>query len=129
MERLDRFLLGGAEAGGRSLQVNEVRPYRDPGNAVLEQVEAAADIHDVISLRAPTPAVTFKPVSAGKPTADKSTKVTDWLVYRVGGPRANLLGTVTAPGRKAALAKAYEEFHIEGEAARKRIIVLPSTMG
>jgi hypothetical protein len=68
-------------------------------------------------------------VRVRKSTSDKSTKVTDWLVYRAGGPRATLLGTVAAPNRQAALAKAYDEFNVTTPAERKRIIVLPSTMG
>ena len=66
-------------------------------------------------------------VSASKRTADKSAKTTEWLVYRLGGPRAAFLGHVTAPNRETALARAYDEFHIVGDAERKRIIVLETS--
>jgi hypothetical protein len=43
-------------------------------------------------------------------------------VYRVGGPKATLLGTVKAPNHETALAMAYDEFNV-APAERKRIIV------
>jgi hypothetical protein len=64
-----------------------------------------------------------QPVSAGKRTADKPAKATDWLVYRLGGARAAFLGQVTAPTREAALQAAFDEFVITSPAERKRIIV------
>jgi hypothetical protein len=42
---------------------------------------------------------------------------------RIGGPRAALLGHVTAPNRETALARAYDEFNVTTPAERKRIIV------
>jgi hypothetical protein len=68
-------------------------------------------------------------VSTLKSSLEKSTKATEWLVYRLGGPRATLLGIVTAPNRETALAKAYYGFNVTTAPARKRIIVLPSSMG
>jgi hypothetical protein len=62
-------------------------------------------------------------VSASKRTADKSAKATEWLVYRIGGPRAAFLGHVTAPNRETALVRAYDEFNVTTPAERKRIIV------
>jgi len=47
-----------------------------------------------------------------KRTADKSAKATEWLVYRLGGPKATFLGHVTAPNREMALAVAYDEFNV-----------------
>ena len=47
----------------------------------------------------------------------------DWLVYRLGGAKATLLGHVTAPNRETALARAYDEFNVTTPAERKRIIV------
>jgi hypothetical protein len=44
-------------------------------------------------------------------------------VYRLGGPRATYLGTVTAPNRETALALALDDFGIVSEAERRRIIV------
>jgi hypothetical protein len=43
-------------------------------------------------------------------------------VYRLGGPKATLLGTVKAPNHEAALAVAYDEFGV-APVERKRIIV------
>lgn len=43
-------------------------------------------------------------------------------MYRLGGPKATLLGTVTVPYRETALAKAYE-FGITSPSERQRIIV------
>lgn len=56
-------------------------------------------------------------------------KAVEWLVYRVGGPKATLLWHVTAPNRESALAPAYDEFHIVGDAERKRIIVQRTSGG
>jgi hypothetical protein len=43
-------------------------------------------------------------------------------VYRLGGPKATLLGTVKAPNHETALAVAYDEFNVpQGE--RRRILV------
>jgi hypothetical protein len=53
----------------------------------------------------------------------KSGKTGEWLVYRVGGPKAALLGTVKAPNRETALAKAYDEFGAVSPRDRQRIIV------
>src|SRR5262249_2748903 len=64
----------------------------------------------------------IRPVSAAK-----SAKATEWLGYKVGGPKATLLGHVTAPNRETALARAYEEFGITSRAERKRIIVQPTS--
>jgi hypothetical protein len=65
----------------------------------------------------------IQPVSASKRTADRSAKAMEWLVYRLGGPKATLLGHVTAPNRETALAIAYDELGITTPAERKRIIV------
>ena len=46
-------------------------------------------------------------------------------MYRLGGHRATLLGTVTAPNRETALAKAYDEFGIVSPRDRVRIIMQP----
>jgi hypothetical protein len=62
-------------------------------------------------------------VSAKKRAADKPAKSTEWLGYRLGGPRATFLGHVTAPNEATALARAYDEFGVASEAERKRIIV------
>lgn len=63
-------------------------------------------------------------MGARKSTGGKAAKTnSDWLVYRVGGPKATLLGTVTAPNHETALAVAYDEFGITTPAERKRIIV------
>jgi hypothetical protein len=62
-------------------------------------------------------------LSASKRTADKSAKATEWLVYRLGGPKATFLGHVTAPNEETALVVAYDEFNITMPAERKRIIV------
>jgi hypothetical protein len=43
-------------------------------------------------------------------------------VYRLGGAKATLLGTVKAPNHETALAVAYDEFNV-APAERKRIIV------
>jgi hypothetical protein len=61
----------------------------------------------------------INPVSA-KRTANRSAKATEWLVYRLGGPRAAFLGHVIAPNQEAALAVAYEEFGIISLAERRR---------
>jgi hypothetical protein len=66
-------------------------------------------------------------VSASKRTADKSAKATEWLVYRLGGPKATLRGTVTAPNRETALARAYDEFGIVSPSERQKIIVQPTS--
>jgi hypothetical protein len=52
----------------------------------------------------------------------KSSKLTDWLVYRLGGARAAYLGLVKAPDLETAQAIAYEEFEVP-PAERRRIIV------
>jgi hypothetical protein len=64
----------------------------------------------------------YQRVVSAKRTAEKPAKTSEWLVYRLGGPRAVFLGHVTAPNRETALAKAYDEFGI-APAERKRIIV------
>lgn len=55
----------------------------------------------------------------------KSPKASEWLVYRLGGAKATLLGTVKAPDREMALAMAYDEFNVP-PAERKRIVVQPT---
>jgi hypothetical protein len=62
-------------------------------------------------------------VSVRKPSADKSAKASEWLVYRLGGPKATLLGHVTAPNRETALARAYDEFGIISPRNRLKFIV------
>lgn len=61
-------------------------------------------------------------VSARNSQSDKTNKVTEWLVYRVGGAKAAYLGSVRAPNRETALALAYDEFEV-APAMRRRIIV------
>ena len=56
-------------------------------------------------------------------SASKS-QVVEWLAYRIGGPSATLLGTVTARNRETALAMAYDEFKITSPEERKRVVVL-----
>jgi hypothetical protein len=68
-------------------------------------------------------------VSASKRTADKPAKATEWLVYRLRGPKAAFLRHVTAPNRETALAKAYEELGIASIREQQRIVVQPTRMG
>ena len=56
-------------------------------------------------------------------STDKSAKVYDWLVYRLGGKRAAHLGTVSARDQREAIAKAIEEFEITDPTERRRLIV------
>jgi hypothetical protein len=53
----------------------------------------------------------------------KADRTKEWHVYRVGGPKPTLLGTVLAPSRETALGKAYKEFGILSPRERQRIIV------
>jgi hypothetical protein len=53
----------------------------------------------------------------------KADRTKEWLVYRVGGPRPTLAGTVLAFSRETALGKAYDEFGIVSPRDRVRIIV------
>jgi hypothetical protein len=62
-------------------------------------------------------------VNTKKSPTGKSAKNSDWLVYRLVGPKATLLGHVTAPNRETAPAVAYDEFAIISPAERQRIIV------
>jgi hypothetical protein len=48
-----------------------------------------------------------------------------WVVYMIGGKRAQRLGTVAAPDRDAAIAKAIEFFGITDPARQPRVIVRP----
>jgi len=61
-------------------------------------------------------------VSAGNSRSAKFGKVSEWLVYRLGGAKAAYVGLVKAPNQETALAVAYEEFEI-APAERRRIIV------
>jgi hypothetical protein len=61
-------------------------------------------------------------VSARNSRSSKPRKLTEWLVYRLGGAKAVHLGTVRAPNCETALALAYDEFEI-APAERRRIIV------
>lgn len=47
----------------------------------------------------------------------------DWLVYRLGGPKATFLGHVTAPNLEMALVVAYDEFNVTTPAEWERMIV------
>jgi hypothetical protein len=51
-----------------------------------------------------------------------SAKVSEWLVYRLGGPKPTLLGTVMAADMGIALAMAFKEFNIT-PAGRKRVVL------
>ena len=51
-----------------------------------------------------------------------SAKVPEWLVYRLGGPKVKLLGTVVAADMGIAFAMAFKEFNIT-PAGRKRVIL------
>ena len=53
------------------------------------------------------------------------TSETTWIVYMLGGKRAGWLGTVTAPDRDAAIAKAIDEFRITAPERQKRVAVSP----
>jgi hypothetical protein len=55
------------------------------------------------------------------PSNPKLATLSNWLVYRLGGQKAALLGTVMAHNRETALAKAYDEFAV-APAERKRIV-------
>lgn len=61
-------------------------------------------------------------VSARNSQSDKTSKATEWLVYRLGGAKAVFLGSIRAPNRETALALAYDEFDV-APALRRRIIV------
>lgn len=51
-----------------------------------------------------------------------SAKVSEWLVYRLGGPKATLLGTVKAADLDIALVMAFKEFNVT-PAGRKRVFL------
>jgi hypothetical protein len=48
-----------------------------------------------------------------------------WAVYMLGGKRARRLGTITAPDRDAAVAKAIEFFGITDPERQERVAVSP----
>lgn len=48
-----------------------------------------------------------------------------WVVYMLGGKRAERLGTVAAPDRDAAIAKAIEFFGITHPERQRRVAVSP----
>jgi hypothetical protein len=48
-----------------------------------------------------------------------------WIVYLIGGKRAGRLGTITAPDRDAAIAKAIDEFGITDPERQRRVMVRP----
>jgi hypothetical protein len=48
-----------------------------------------------------------------------------WVVYLLGGKRAGRLGTVAAPDRGAAIAKAIEFYGITDPERQKRVAVSP----
>jgi Ser/Thr protein kinase RdoA (MazF antagonist) len=48
-----------------------------------------------------------------------------WAVYMLGGNRAHRLGTVAAPDKDAAIAKAIEFFGITDPERQKRVAVSP----
>jgi hypothetical protein len=58
-----------------------------------------------------------------RPRARKSEPT--WVVYLLGGKRAERLGTVAAPDRDAAIAKAIEFFGITDPERQERIAVSP----
>jgi hypothetical protein len=65
------------------------------------------------------------PVKKRESKAGRPSKSTHWLVYKLGGRKAAMLGTVNAPDEDSALARAIEEFHVSpGE--RRRLIVRPA---
>jgi hypothetical protein len=70
----------------------------------------------------PRPAVEHRSHSAA---AGRAGKTTDWLVYKIGGRKAGLLGTVRAADYEGALAAALAEFEIPPH-DRKRILVQPT---
>lgn len=49
----------------------------------------------------------------------------EWVVYMLGGKRAERLGTVAAPDRDAAIAKAIEFYSIADPERQKRVAVSP----
>jgi hypothetical protein len=51
-----------------------------------------------------------------------SAKVSEWRVYRLGGPKATFLGTVKAADMGVAFAMAFKEFNVT-PAGRKRVIL------
>ena len=53
----------------------------------------------------------------------KTDETKEWLVYRVGCPKATLLGAVRAHNRETALTRAYDEFGIVSPRDRVRIVV------
>jgi hypothetical protein len=57
-----------------------------------------------------------------RPVNTPSAKVPEWLVYRLGGPKVTLLGTVVAADMGIAFARAFKEFNIT-PAGRKRVIL------
>jgi Ser/Thr protein kinase RdoA (MazF antagonist) len=61
-----------------------------------------------------------RPVRAPKKPTEKQ-----WIVYLIGGKRAQRLGTVAAPGSDAAIAKAIDTFEITDPARQKRVAVRP----
>jgi hypothetical protein len=49
----------------------------------------------------------------------------EWVVYMLGGKRAERLGTVASPDRDAAIAKAIDVFGITDPERQKRVAVSP----
>ena len=62
------------------------------------------------------------PMNVQNSDAGDPAETLDWLVYRVGGPYEQLLGTVFAPTLATALAAAFKQFNVT-PTGRKQIIV------
>jgi hypothetical protein len=61
----------------------------------------------------------------GKRAMARAARTKEWVVYMLGGKRAQRLGTVVAPDRDAAIATAIERYNITDHERQKRVAVSP----